>query len=70
MNNGKQAPAHKPVIMAMCDFCSFVRGHERETPHATRMGSERERSLHNNIYNNNIYISELAGCCVSARGIA
>ena len=70
MSNGKQPPSHKPLRMALCGFCSFVRGHEGETPHATRAGLEEETSLHNNIYNNNIYISELAGCCVAARGIA
>ena len=68
MSNGTRTSPDKLLKMGLCVFCSFVRGHEGETPHAMRIGSEREGSQHNNIYNNNIYISELEGCCVAAWG--
>ena len=70
MSNANLPPPDKPLKKALCEFCSFVRGHEGETPHHARRGSKGETSLHNNIYNNNIYINELGGCCVHAWGIA
>jgi len=69
MNNRMQTPSHKSLKTSFCWFCAFVRRHEGDTPPCTRMGLEKETSLHNNKSNNNIYINELEGCCVAGWGI-
>lgn len=68
--NEKPWQPAKSLKNGFCGFCAFVRGHRGDTSPYTRMDQERDNPIHNNKYNNNIYIIGLARGSVLCGGVA
>ncbi len=70
MDNRWTPPSAKPLKSRLCSFCAFVRGRGGNTLPYTHADAGPDTPVHNNKYNNNIYISGVEGASCPPRGVA